>query len=93
MNSKQKLLYKSIANILWKNWDPIGVYEADADWSDEYDSYVPHIYRLALKGEDAVRIAQSLTLSATQNIGFGASPEHDLFVAKLIIKSKIELLG
>lgn len=93
MNSKQKLLYKTISDILWEKWDPIGVYDTDSEWSDEYDSYVPHIYRLTIEGNDSIRIAQSLTLSVTQSIGMSADPEHDLYIAKLIVKSATEILG
>ena len=26
LNKKEKVLYKKIARILWKDWDPLGVY-------------------------------------------------------------------
>jgi len=93
LSSEQKAFYKEVERILWERWDPIGVYEPDAEWDDEYDSYVPHIFRLAIEDKDAVRIARSLSASAEQNMGLSAAKEHDLNIAKLIVKTKREMIG
>jgi len=94
LTSKQKELWKKIQKILWEKWDPIGVYEEDSEWDDEYDSYVPHIFRLAIEGNDHIRIAASLTSTINQNIGLSASNnEHDLKVGRLIVQAKEEILG
>ncbi len=92
---KQKELWEKIQRILWEKWDPIGVYEEDSEWDDEYDSYAPHIFRLVIEGNDHIRIAASLTSTINQNIGLSASNnnEHDLKVAKLIVQAKKEILG
>lgn len=84
-----------ISQILWEKWDPIGVYEEDSEWNDEYDNYVPHIFRLAIEGNDYTRIASSLTATANQIIGLSAEEnnEHDIKVAKLILDAKKEILG
>lgn len=93
LSSKQKAFYKEVARILWEDWDPIGVYEPDAEWDDEYDSYVPHIFRLAVEGKDSIRIANSLSISVQQNMGLGADKNHNLIIAKQILKTKQEILG
>ena len=95
LSPKQKELWKRIQRILWEKWDPIGVYEKDSVWDDEYDSYVPHIFRLAIEGNDHMRIAASLTSTIKQNIGLSTSNnnEHDIEVAKLIVQAKVETLG
>ncbi len=67
--------------------------DGDNEWDDEYDSYVPHIFRLALEGNDAIRIACSLTSAVEQNIGLGPNKESDLKVAKLIVQAKKEIIG
>ncbi|MDX5993948.1 hypothetical protein [Ectopseudomonas alcaliphila] len=94
LSSKEKELWNRISKILWKNWDPIGVYEEDSEWDDEYDSYVPHIFRLAVEGCDHIRIAASLTSTIRQNIGLSATgnSEHDISVAKLIVSARQEIL-
>ncbi|MEH6473438.1 MAG: hypothetical protein V7752_19585 [Halopseudomonas sp.] len=93
LSSDQKAFYKEVSKILWEKWDPIGVNDGDNEWDDEYDSYVPHIFRLAIEGKDPGRIASSLSASTKQNMGLGEDPEHDLRVAKLIVKTKVEMLG
>lgn len=95
LSRQEKELWERIRSILWEKWDPIGVYEPDSECDDEYDSYVPHIFRLAIKGCDHIRIAASLTATINQNIGPSAADknEHDLHIAKLIVSAKKELLG
>ena len=94
LSTKQKEFWASIKSILWKDWDPIGVYEPDGEWDDEYDSYVPHIFRLAIEGNDQRRIANSLASSAEQNMGLNPSHNlhHELRVAELILQSKRSIL-
>lgn len=48
LSNEEKTLWNYIKEILWKEWAPIGVYEEDACWDDEYDSYIPHIFNLAI---------------------------------------------
>jgi hypothetical protein len=93
LSTEQKAFYKKVAELLWKKWDPIGVNDGDNEWDDEYDSYVPHIFRLAIEDNDAIRIAASLTSSVEQNIGLGPDKAADLRVAELIVQAKIEMLG
>lgn len=83
-----------IQRILWEKWDPIGVFEEDSEWDDEYDSYVPHIFRLAIEGKDHIRIAASLTSTINQSIGLSVTDNvNDIKVAKLIVQAKEELMG
>jgi hypothetical protein len=41
MNTEQNKLHKIIDEILWNDWDPIGVNEYGEDARDEYQSYLP----------------------------------------------------
>ncbi len=93
LNKEEKAFYKEVSKILWEKWDPIGVNDGDNEWDDEYDSYVPHIFRLAIEGNDATRIASSLSASAETNMGLSAAREHDLKVAQIIVKAKEAMLG
>jgi hypothetical protein len=93
LSQDQKALFKRVKKILWEKWDPIGVNDGDNEWNDEYDSYAPHIFRLALEGKDAISIAGSLSLSVEQNMGLSSNKEHDMKVANLIIKAKEEIIG
>ncbi|MBA6381298.1 MULTISPECIES: hypothetical protein [unclassified Colwellia] len=93
LSSKQKRFYKEVARILWEEWDPIGVNDGENEWNDEYDSYVPHTFKLAINGADAVKISNSLSSSIIQNMGLASNPQHDLVIAQFIIKAKEEMLG
>ena len=51
LSLEQIKLYKDIDEILWNDWDPIGM-KMIANWArDEYDGYVPSIFSLRVKGK------------------------------------------
>lgn len=93
LKNVQNIFYAKVSQILWEKWDPIGVNDGNNDWDDEYESYVPHICRLAVEGNDAFRIAGSLTSAVEQNMGLRGDREHDYRIAELIVKAKIDILG
>lgn len=93
MKIEERRLFEEIAGILWNDWDPIGVNDGENEWNDEYDSYVPHIFRLALEGKNASRIALFLSSTIEQNIGLSASTQYDLEVANKIVEAKIRICG
>ena len=85
--SDQLKLYKRIDEILFYKWNPIGI--SDSDWSrDEYQSYLPHVFQLALDNDSPQAIAEYLTKITTERIGLQANVEHDLKISKLIIALK-----
>jgi len=88
----QLKLYKEIDEILWRYWDPIGVNDCE-EARDEYHSYLPHIFRLAIEGADAYRISSSLIATIETNIGLGADREHNQNIAEKIVKAKNEIIG
>ncbi|MEW7987067.1 MAG: hypothetical protein AB2805_15870 [Candidatus Thiodiazotropha sp.] len=85
-------LYKIIDEILWKDWDPIGVNDAP-EARDEYQSYLPDIFRLAVEGKDARRIASSLIATVEGNIVLSANKKRCYRVAEKIVNAKNDLLG
>lgn len=56
--AKDFLLYKKIDDILWFDWDPIGI--NDMAPRDEYQGYVPEIFNLKKSGADRQEIAKRL---------------------------------
>lgn len=83
----QLKLYKRIDEILFYKWDPIGV----SDWAgsrNEYQSYLPHVFQLALDNDSPEAIAEYLTEIPTQRIGLQANVERDKKIAKLVIALK-----
>ena len=93
LSAKQKSFYKEVARILWEDWDPIGVNDGENNWDDEYDSYVPHTFKLATSNADASKIANHLSSAIIQNMGIASNPRHDFKVAQLIVDTKIKMLG
>ena len=92
LSPDQMALYKAIDEILWRDWDPIGVNDTP-EARDEYQSYLSHIFRLAVEGQDAERISSSLIATIEGPIGLGANKEHCLSVANKIIGAKNEYIG
>lgn len=88
----QMKLYKRIDEILFKEWDPIGVSDFDGP-SDEYQGYLPQVFRRALENDNPAPIAEYLTLVTTESMGMSAAKEYDLKIAKLILLAKKECLG
>lgn len=86
MTSEHKELYKAIDEILWNDWDPIGV--NDIAPRDEYQSYTPTIFSLKINGTDAEAIAKKLHEIETVTIGVSGSIDHFRQIADKIINLK-----
>ncbi|WP_448606843.1 hypothetical protein [Paenimyroides ceti] len=80
------LLYKKIDNILWFDWDPIAV--NDIAPRDEYQSYVPEIFRLVKAKSDRQEIANRLYKLETENMGMSGTIENCLTIADKILKAQ-----
>lgn len=65
--------------------------DGENEWSDEHDSYAPHIFRLAIESKDASHIAMSLSIAAETSMGLSPNRAHDLEIVKRISKRKEEL--
>lgn len=83
--AKDFLLYKKIDDILWFDWDPIGV--NDTAPRDEYQSYVPEVFELAKSKAEKQEIANLLFKLETENMGMEGKMESCLSVAGKILKA------
>lgn len=63
-----KNIYKKVDEILWHEWDPIGVNEFE-EARDEYYSYLQEVIRLKNSGADNETIAQHLFKIETERMG------------------------
>ena len=61
-------MYKLIDEILWNDWDPIGV-NSDVLFQGEYEFYTPSIFYLKSIGMDKETIAQKLYEIETTMMG------------------------
>ncbi|MFC3195180.1 hypothetical protein ACFODZ_13085 [Marinicella sediminis] len=95
LNKVEQELSTRVASILWKDWDPIGVYNEQAEWDDEYAGYVPSTVKLLLEGCDTYKMLKHLTTIASVNMGLSrsAGKEHNTKIASLLIHARDELPG
>ncbi|HTD39649.1 MAG TPA: hypothetical protein VK671_03445 [Mucilaginibacter sp.] len=83
LSSEHKVLYKAIDEILWEDWDPIGMKHFEGP-RDEYESYVPSIFSLKINGESIESIALRLYEIETKRMGLKNGFENCKQVAKKI---------
>ncbi|HWF45968.1 MAG TPA: hypothetical protein VG168_03095 [Bryobacteraceae bacterium] len=83
-------LYQGIDEILWCDWDPIGVSKFDDAPRDEYYRYLPTVFQLARKGAPPSEIAEYLREVVTVHIGL-SSVGMELPVADEIRALKLSL--
>ncbi|WP_207531611.1 hypothetical protein [Desertivirga arenae] len=84
--AKDLLLYKKIDDILWFDWDPIGI--NDMARRDEYQSYVPEIFGLLKSNASRQEIANRLHKLETENMGMRGTIESCLVIADKILNAK-----
>jgi hypothetical protein len=67
---------EKIKQLLWEEWDPIGVSDLE-DWpSDEYDSYAMHIFSMLNDGNSVQDLTEYLLWAETENMGLSPSNLH-----------------
>lgn len=84
LSQEHKLLYKAIDDILWNDWDPIGVNDID-EVRDEYQSYTPHIFSLVIHGADKIKLTKHLYEIETANMGMLGNLKHCESIAEKIL--------
>ena len=82
--NKDIVFYKKIDDILWLDWDPLGI--NDIVPRDEYKSYIIDIYELVKSNADRQTIAQHLFKIETNNMAKGGNIEKCLTIADKILK-------
>lgn len=88
MKFDQIKLYRAIDEILWNDWDPIGINNNGP--RDEYQGYIPPIFNLILADADLETIAKKLDQIAVERLGMESNIEHCRKVARKLINIKTE---
>lgn len=83
--AKEYLVCRKIDEILWFDWDPIGINEID-DARNEYEGYVPEIFHLKKASTNSEEIAMCLFKIETERIGLSGMFENCLAVAEKIVR-------
>jgi hypothetical protein len=78
---KYRKAFQAIHHVLIYEWDPIGVSDEPMA-QDEYDSYIPTIFRLLTEGADDYKMAQHLEQIETVSMGLSSGGEHNRTIAK-----------
>lgn len=76
-------IYNRLDEILWKDWDPIGVYGMK-EARDEYYRYLPEVFHMVLQRAPSSKIAQYLHGIATERMGLTSSLGNHRAVAEKI---------
>jgi hypothetical protein len=84
LSPQEKELLRRIDEVLFYVWDPIGVARVP-EARDEYESYVPQIFRRLNATTDGREVAEYLHWLSTEHIGVGANQAHDAEVAELLL--------
>jgi hypothetical protein len=84
MTTEQKSIYKKIDELLWKDWDPIGINDSE-EARDEYQSYIPRIFSFKINRADKETIAQYLYKIETDNMGLGGNIDNCRTIADKIL--------
>lgn len=72
-----------VDEVLFYKWDPLHFSNSTLP-RDEYASYVPDVFRLALESESPDAVADYLTYVATERMCMNEDRQRDLEVARLI---------
>lgn len=82
-------IQESIRQILFYEWDPIGINDVGLD--DEYNSYVGGIYRLLASGADEYKIIEHLHQLETTSMHSNGSRDRLKSVAEKLMKLNVSL--
>jgi len=88
LTSEQKKLYKLIDEILWNDWDPIGINDTE-EARDEYQSYTPQIFSLRINNSGIETIAQHLYNIEAERMGLLGGLQKCRQVAEKIIATSV----
>jgi hypothetical protein len=77
-------LYRAVDEVLHYIWDPIGV-SGVPEARDEYQGYLPQVFKLVRERQSEETIANYLGTIATERMGLSERKERDLEVAQLLL--------
>ena len=88
---RARVYHEAIKRVLLEEWDPIGV-KGIPEANDEYDAYVPTIYKMLISRQSRTEIFDYLWWLATQHMGLtGDRQATEKFADRLLeIPSEVE---
>jgi hypothetical protein len=92
LSKPELVLYKAIDEILWKDWDPIGVQWAKEAARDEYHSYLPKVFEIAKSDKSRQEISDYLLNIETEYMGLSGNKEKCDKIALLVLEARDKFL-
>jgi hypothetical protein len=86
---RAKEIQEAIREVLYRDWDPIGVCDAGPD--DEYDSYIGPVYRLLVSQPKKEEVTAELRRIEDGPIGIGASEDALTMAAEKLLALDLRL--
>ncbi|GAB3796303.1 hypothetical protein GCM10028819_13650 [Spirosoma humi] len=86
LTDKQNQLYTFIDELLWQEWDPIGINDC-FEVRDEYSSYASQVFSLVIHGATAEELAQKLLSIEQETMGLLGNIEKNSELARKVIKA------
>ncbi len=83
-------LYKRIDEILWTDWDPVGV-SGVPEARDEYYGYLPTVFQLVLENASENKITEYLLWVETKRMGLSGNQQKCKQIAAMVLKERNEL--
>lgn len=84
--------HRAIKSILLHEWDPIGVADVP-EARDEYDSYVPGIYKMLISRRDEKDIFDYLWEIETEHMGLFGNRGHTEAISKKLARLRERIDG
>jgi hypothetical protein len=84
---KQLDLYQGIDEILWLDWEPIGV-SGIPEARDEYHSYLPQVFKLAMEDSSPLKIAEYLDWVVRERMDINSSIQKHIAIGEKILSLK-----
>ncbi len=91
MTREQNALFEFIEDLLSYEWDPLGLNGFGP--RDEYQTYVPQLFSLAIGNATADQIADRLRSVETETLGVTGDFEKCKQLARIIVQKKETLLN
>ena len=85
-------LYEAIDEIIWNDWDAIGVNDT-IEARDEYFDYLPVLFKMLMEDQSLKTISGYLYKLSTEHMGLFGNRIRDFLVAEQLIQAKTELFN
>jgi hypothetical protein len=80
-------LYEAVDEILYRNWDPIGV-AGVPEARDEYRAYLPQVFAMVQNGNGVAAIAGYLSFIRVERMGLDEDDQLDLNVTSMLLAQR-----